>query len=230
MSQMVHNQSTAPAPERRVPDEWLLAYAAGSLSEAQSTLVATHASFHPELQEKITDAENIGGALLSDAETATLSDGFFDRLMDRIDTGSDGADTTSVTHVTEASSLPAPLAEYLGGGLEKVKWRYMGPGLRQAKLWTGKNGEKLWLLKAQGGTEMPEHGHRGTEMTLVLQGSYTVDGHRFDVGDLEIASADIEDHQPIIDEGEDCICLVVTEAPIKLKTFVARAFQPFIGL
>lgn len=230
MSQMVQKQPTAPAPERRVPDEWLLAYAAGSLSEAKSTLVATHASFHPELQAKIIDAENIGGALLSDVETASLSDGFFDRLMEKIDTGENLDDEASSSKATQASQLPAPLAEYLGGGLEKVKWRFMGPGLRQAKLWSGKDGEKLWLLKARGGTEMPEHGHRGTEMTLVLQGSYTVDGHRFDIGDLEIASSEIEDHQPIIDEGEDCICLVVTEAPIKLKTLIARAFQPFIGL
>ncbi len=232
MNEGVQTQTASNGPERQIPDEWLLAYAAGNLSEAKSTLVATHASYHPELREKINDAEHIGGALLSDADSADLSDGFLDRVLDQIDAiekNDTPAVETKSNHVDDPR-IPAPLAEYLGHGLDDVKWRFMGPGLRQAKLWTGKNGEKLWLLKARGGTEMPEHDHRGTEMTLVLQGSYTVDGHRFGVGDLELAAGDIVDHRPIIDEGEDCICLVVTEAPIKLKTMIGRAFQPFIGL
>lgn len=231
MNPEVQKSPEGAAPERLLSDEWVVDYAAGNLSEAKATLVATHASFHPALQTKIRDAENIGGALLGSGDGADLSDGFFDRLMDEIDAQDEktgGPINIEAQH--RDPRVPQPLADYLDGGLDDLKWRFMGPGMKQVKLWTGNDGEKLWLLKAKGGTEIPEHGHNGSEMTLVLQGSYCVDGHRFGVGDLEFASDDIEDHRPVIDEGEDCICLVVTEAPIKLKSLIARTLQPFIGL
>lgn len=230
MNHEVQTIEKAEAPGGLIADDWLIAYAAGNLSEAKSTLVATHASFHPELLAKIKDAETVAGALLGTTDKADLSDGFFDRLMDTIDAQDGEAIDVEKAIAKKGSNVPQPLADYLNGDLDCVKWRFMGPGMKQAKLWTGENGEKLWLLKAKGGTEIPEHGHNGSEMTLVLQGSYQVDGQKFGVGDLEIASDDIEDHRPMIDEGEDCICLVVTEAPIKLKSLMARAVQPFIGL
>lgn len=228
----MNNEGQTNVPDRIIPDEWIVAYAAGNLSEAKSTLVATHASYHHSLQGKIAAAEDIGGALLGTADDAPLSDGFFDRLMDQIEEqdNNNSVDETNASNAAVDPHIPQPLADYLGGSLDSLKWRFMGPGMKQVKLWTGDDGEKLWLLKAKGGTEIPEHGHSGNEMTLVLQGSYCVEGHRFGVGDLEIAEDAIEDHRPIIDAGEDCICLVVTEAPIKLKSFIARAVQPFIGL
>lgn len=217
-------------PHGLIPDEWILAYAAGNLSEAKAALVATHASFHPSLQNRIVAAEAIGAALMEDSGSANLSDGFFDRVMEDIDSGTDSDASPIAPKTNEDARVPAPLASYLGKELNDLKWRFMGPGMKQVRLWTGPDGEKLWLLKAKGGTEIPEHGHNGNEFTLVLQGGYKVEDKHFGVGELEIAADDLEDHRPIIDEGEDCICLVVTEAPIKLKSLVGKAFQPFIGL
>lgn len=214
-----------------ISDEWLVSYAAGNLSEAKLALVATHAAFHPILQKKIRSAEAMGGALIEASETAEFSDGFYDRLMDKIDIDTCVEDQPSPTIAPKSDPvLPQPLVKYLDRGLDELKWRYMGPGMRQVKLHSENNGEKLWLLKAKGGTEIPSHGHNGHEFTLVLQGSYSVNGQLFNVGDMELASDDIDDHRPIISEGQDCICLVVTEAPINLKSFTGRLFQPFIGL
>lgn len=106
----------------------------------------------------------------------------------------------------------------------------MGPGLSQVRLWTGPRDERLWLLKAKGGAKVPAHDHNGIEMTLVLQGSYHVGEGRYASGMLEIADDDTTNHKPVIDQGEDCICLVVTEAPIKIHSLIGRLVQPFIGL
>lgn len=227
----VENHSSHGEGHHMIPDEWLIAYAAGNLSEAKSALVATHASYHPVLRQKIHSAEAMGGALMEASESVAFSDGFYDRLLARID--ADAQDDNELPHTLELqkeSLLPKPLADYLDSDLDDLNWRFMGPGMRQVKLHNSDNGEKLWLLKAKAGTEIPSHGHNGHEFTLVLQGSYSVDGQRYGVGDLELASDDIEDHRPLISEGEDCICLVVTEAPITLQSFKARLFQPFIGL
>lgn len=227
----VENHSSHAGVGHLIPDEWLVAYAAGNLSEAKSALVATHASYHPVVRQKIHSAEAMGGALMESSEAAEFSEGFYDRLLSRIDADTDGdSELPQASAPQNNSSLPKPLADYLDGELDDLNWRFMGPGMRQVKLHTSSNGEKLWLLKAKGGTEIPAHGHNGHEFTLVLQGSYSVEGQRFGIGDLELAADDIDDHRPLISEGEDCICLVVTEAPINLKSFKARLFQPFIGL
>ncbi|UTW54357.1 ChrR family anti-sigma-E factor [Kordiimonas sp. SCSIO 12610] len=215
-------------PHGLIPDEWLLSYAAGALSEAHALLVASHAEYHPELKSKIKDAEDIGGSMMDEFEPSDINQDALDNVFARIDALP--ADTPVDVTDKFDSNLPLPLANYLDGDLSDLKWRIMGPGMSQVRLWTGPNDERLWLLKARGGTEIPKHDHSGNEMTLILQGGYRVGDKHFTVGDLELADNEMVEHQPIIDEGEDCICLVVTEAPIKLHSFIGRMMQPFIGL
>ena len=38
------------------------------------------------------------------------------------------------------------------------------------------------------------------------------------------------DHQPIAVDGEDCICLAVTDAPLKFQTLVHKLVQPFLKI
>ena len=76
---------------------------------------------------------------------------------------------------------------------------------------------------------MPEHGHSGDEWMLVLKGSYRTELGRYRVGDMDVAGREI-DHQPVIDDGEECVCLVLTEGPLRMKSVFARMAQSFIGL
>jgi len=208
-----------------IPDEWIVSYASGALSEAHALVVATHCHFHPELQNKIVEAEDIGGALMENSEPTKLSDHLFNELIKKIDDL-----PVETPRPSNDNGLPGPLADYLGKSLDQLNWRMMGPGLSQVRLWTGPNDERLWLLKAKGGAKVPTHDHNGVEMTLVLQGSYHVGDECYRSGMLEIADDDTTNHTPMIDQGEDCICLVVTEAPIKIHSFIGRLVQPFIGL
>mgnify|MGYP003961128359 FL=1 len=208
-------------------DEWLVSYASGALSEAHALVVASHCHFHPDLQNKVADAEDIGGALMNESEPANISNHLFEDLMNKID----DLTVEPQRYPSNDNSLPTPLADYLGNkSLDQLKWRMMGPGLSQVRLWTGPNDERLWLLRAKGGAKVPAHDHKGVEMTLVLQGSYHVGNDCYSSGMLEVADDDTTNHMPVIDQGEDCICLVVTEAPIKIHSFIGRLVQPFIGL
>ena len=208
-----------------IPDEWIVSYASGALSEAHALVVASHCHFHHELQEKVVQAENIGGVLMEDSNPSQISSHLFEDLLKKIDDL-----PVEDHHASNDNGLPTPLSEYLGKPLDQLKWRMMGPGLSQVRLWTGPNDERLWLLKAKGGAKVPAHDHKGLEMTLVLQGSYHVGNDCYSSGMLEIADDDTLNHMPMIDQGEDCICLVVTEAPIKIHSFIGRLVQPFIGL
>ena len=208
-----------------ITDEWIVSYASGALTEAHALVVASHCHYHSELQTKIVEAENIGGLLMENSNPAKISDNLFDNVMNEIDQL-----PTSKHQQSNDNGLPAPLSRYLGKSLDQLKWHMMGPGLSQIRLWTGPNDERLWLLKAKAGAKIPSHDHNGIEMTLVLQGSYHVGEACYSPGLLEVADDDTINHTPIIDQGEDCICLVVTEAPIKIHSLIGRIFQPFIGL
>ena len=76
---------------------------------------------------------------------------------------------------------------------------------------------------------MPHHSHRGLELTLVLKGAFRDEDDRFGPGDIEVATEEVH-HTPIAEEGEDCICLAATDAPLRFKGLIPRIVQPFIGI
>lgn len=211
---------------KKLPEEWLLSYAAGSLTEGHSVMVASHLAYHDDLQQAVADAEAIGGALLDKLEPGDVGSDMFDRILARV--AQDPVPEVPAINGRSAVA-PQPLLDYLGCDLDKLKWRIMGPGMSNVRLWTGPNDERLWLLRARGGIATPEHGHNGDEWTLVLKGAYTAVEQHFAVGDLETADEAIV-HQPVMDEKEECICLVLTTGLIRFKSPVARMLQPIIGL
>ena len=73
---------------------------------------------------------------------------------------------------------------------------------------------------------MPDHGHQGIEMTLVLQGAFMDDDGYFSRGDVEMADSDLH-HTPVADIHEDCICLAVTDAPLQFQGLIHKIAQRF---
>ena len=80
------------------------------------------------------------------------------------------------------------------------------------------------LLHIPAGQAVPEHGHNGIELTLVLQGSFVDETDRFGVGDLEVADNDLT-HVPVAGPGAPCICLAATDAPLRFKGLMPRLTQ-----
>jgi putative transcriptional regulator len=85
------------------------------------------------------------------------------------------------------------------------------------------------LLRIPAGTKLPDHGHRGTELTLVLKGAFRDEEDRFGAGDIEVANEEMH-HKPIAEDGEPCICLAATDAPLRFKSFLPRIAQPFLKI
>lgn len=207
-----------------IQDEWLLSYAAGAMTPGRSLMVASHAAYHDAIQEKVADAEAIGGAMLDSIGGSDVDQRVLEQLLGRLDDAPAEIPTPRATSV-----FPAPLAEFVGGSIDSLKWRFLGPGMSHVRLWNGPNDERLWLLRARGGVEVPEHGHNGEEWTLVLKGAFQTSAGRYRLGDMDIADESVE-HQPLIEPDEECICLALTHGPMRFKSLGARIAQPFIGL
>jgi len=115
-------------------DPLLMGYAAGSLPEAFSLVVATHVSLCDDCRARLAGFDAVGGAVL-DAETAEMSAGSLDAVMARL-TRQD----RPVPNVRKRGVLPAPLADYVGGDLDAVRWR---PVARPRPCWWSRPGAAL---------------------------------------------------------------------------------------
>ena len=76
---------------------------------------------------------------------------------------------------------------------------------------------------------MPEYGHGGEEITLILSAAENDKFGRYAQGDVADLDESIE-HQPVVETGAACICLVATEAPTRFKSGPALLLQPLIGI
>ncbi|MFP7569146.1 ChrR family anti-sigma-E factor [Marivita sp. S2033] len=209
-------------------DDLVMAYSTGALPEAMNLVIATHISLCDDCRAALESYDALGGAVLENCASAEMSGDSLLSVLGTIQSGATSMPKPVQSARKQDDGLPLPLSEYVPGGLEKVKWRSLGMGVKQAVLPTTAEATAR-LLYIPAGTAVPDHGHRGIELTLVLQGAFQdADGY-FARGDIEVASEDLH-HTPIADISEDCICLAVTDAPLRFKGIVPRIVQPFLGI
>lgn len=209
-------------------DTVLMAYSAGTLPEAFNLLVASHLSLCDRCRAQAESFDALGGELLDQANQGTevpLDPLSFEATMSLILGGP--VDVAPVPS-SKGDILPKPLRDYVGGDLEAIRWAPVGMGVKQAILPTSSDATaRLLLIPA--GTAMPDHGHRGTEMTLVLKGAFKDEDDYFARGDVEIAGSDLH-HTPVADIHEDCICLAVTDAPLHFDGLIPKIAQRFLRI
>ncbi len=214
-----------------VSDELLLRYASGELAEGWSLAVATHLALCPSCRQRLSKMETIGGALRE----------HFDQHGIRRCLGSNAQQDREGGNGRFAADGRPPAggpcrADLAGAAAFLSRRRYrqpqmalLGMGAYQIPIQLADTSTIARLLRIPAGKPVPEHGHAGQELTLVLAGSFRDGSDVFARGDLEEADASLT-HQPLASEGEDCICLAVTDAPLKFKSWLVRLIQPVLGI
>jgi putative transcriptional regulator len=174
-----------------------------------------------ECRATLESFDAVGGQVMEDQSPVTMNDDAFAKTMAMVG-------KQSIQLPKPANDIPSVLAGYVGGSLDDVEWRSLGGGIKQKIVLTGRDATAR-LLYIPAGQSAPDHGHSGMELTLVLRGAFKDDSGHYRAGDIEITDDSIE-HTPIADMGEDCICLAVTEAPIRFTSIFYRALQPFFKI
>ena len=204
-----------------IPDEMLAAYAAGNLPHAFAVVVASHVSMCEQCRVALGAHQAVGGAVLDQTPAVAVSSTLKDEIFAQLDA------PFAPEPVFERNGVfPGPVMEALNG--RDPQWKTLGMGVRQDILSQDKNGS-VRLLYIPPGQAVPDHGHNGLEMSLVLQGSFSDETGRFGVGDLEIADEDLE-HTPVADEGDPCICLAATDSRLRFNALVPRLLQPLFRI
>lgn len=207
-------------------DDLLLDYAAGRLSEGWSLAVACHLAMCPQCREQLALAEATAGVMLEKLAPVEGPDDSWEQLKARLVTAPQ--DNATPIRRPASATLPEPLRSYVGGDLDAIKWRNLG-NAKQILIKTDDPSTQVRLLCIAAGKPVPEHSHGGRELTVVLKGSFHDEVDRFGPGDIEDADGSLT-HQPVADAHEDCICLAITDAPLKFSSRLVRLVQPILGI
>ncbi|WP_425407202.1 ChrR family anti-sigma-E factor [Hwanghaeella sp.] len=230
---------SGPLPQHHLSDDLLAAYAAGSLDEASSLFVASHLTLCPTCRHRASMLDDVGGVLLEDIAPVAMSAGALDAVLNRADGFADSAmnkaandEPVSLADHRETVSgkdLPAPMRRYYGCDLDGIVWKRQGGGVSVASVPGLRDGSHAFMLKVEAGRAVPQHTHGGNELVMVLKGAYSDAAGRFGRGDVELADGDI-DHQPKAEAGEDCICLAVTDAPLRFTGRMGWLLNIFVKM
>ncbi|CAK0759726.1 putative transcriptional regulator [uncultured Gammaproteobacteria bacterium] len=229
------------------PDQGLLLdYATGAMAEPSALVIASHLAWCPDCREVIRCLERVGGEFLDQAEQQPVSMACFSRVMARLneelylqpppvlelrslhsDSGTNGI-----------AELPQPLRSYLyaiagddlGTPLTALPWkRYLG-GIDEVNLIVSKRHSaavRVKLTRIRAGLAAPRHTHTGTELTVVLAGGFRDELGSYRRGDVLYHDGSV-DHQPVADAEQDCLCLSVLDAPLRLTGPIGRLINPFL--
>jgi putative transcriptional regulator len=209
----------------------LLAYATGQLAEGLSLVVAMHLVWCDRCRNAVTAAETIGGVLLSQTEPEEISADLLIRTMKKLDcrplAGISNQAQRALPRALAGLKVAEPLRSYVESS-GAPRWRRLGPGISYMQVLSCGGGGTVRLIRVAPGIGLPRHSHTGTELAVVLSGSYDDEIGRFAEGDLADHDEHVT-HSPYADARYGCICLIATEGPLRFENFIMRMVQPFTG-
>lgn len=212
------------APRHHPPVEFLIDYASGGASQAESLMIDAHLAFCPGCRRGAMECDAIGGALLNEIAPARLPPNLLNRTLAGIDAAEGGGIDPHAP-----IELPALLHRQLGADLDAGPWRKLPGGLCARSLPLACRSGRLVLLKVPSGRSVFRHKHVGDEWTLVLQGGFSDDSGHYGKGDFA-CRAETDEHRPVAEQGEDCICMVLMRDDLRFTGLLGRLAGPLIRL
>lgn len=212
--------------------ETLMAHAAGTLPAAMALVVGCHIEGCARCRRELQSAESIGGRVLESMPAKPLTEGARNAVLARLDTAVTAAPQSAVSmplaDAAQGSFLPRMLKSLLNiNDYNQLKWRKLAPGIEKFNLPLTEG--KSFLLRIGAGLAMPVHTHKGSELTLLLQGGYHDELGSFHVGDVADLDGSTE-HQPVAFDDEACICLAGMDAGLKFRGWIPTLMKPITGL
>lgn len=196
-------------PRHHPSEDILASYSSGALEPGFGLVVGAHVEACAKCRGQVARYEAASGGALATLPQTALAPDALNRVMARLA----GAEPE-----TASTLVPRPLLQRLP--LHARKW--VAPGVWVAAVDTPRGPDnRVYVLSVKPGMPTALHRHSGAEFCTVLQGGYSdVLGH-FNAGDFAAADYDLA-HQPVVQPGQDCICLFATEGRLKAHGLLGR--------
>ncbi len=208
--------------------ELLSAFAQGELPPGMSVALSAHIELCVTCRDKTSEIEsNAIVSWLQTPDEASVPD-FSDMISSIVSqpqsTEERNRDEYAVQEMhmlNHSVMLPRVLAKAASEGLV---WKKMAGGINQAlvKLDDETQCEFIYMTP---GSQVPVHKHQGSEVTLVLDGSFSDELGHYRASDFVVRSKE-HMHRPASDEG--CLCFAVLDSPLTFTKGLARLMNPFL--
>ena len=186
----------------------LTLHAAGGLSEGAAMVVGGHLDACPACRRAVAMMEAVGGALVEDMSPAAMAPDALDRALAGLD---------RPEAAPPAPPKPGP-RRWLAPGVWLTPEPVRGPA-----------GERAYRLQVPPGRTLPKHSHNGAEFVLVLAGCFMDVAQLYQAGDFAESGPEHEHHPKVVGD-EPCVCLIWTEAPIRMRSPLGKVLQPWLGI
>ena len=205
----------------------LTEYTAGNLPLAQAACVSAHMNYCDQCQRTSSQLQDLGAVMFDALQGEPVGDAQLDAVLARLD------DVPPLSYAKPETGAvgrtPAILQRLMSGDFSDLTWKKITRTLSISYLKTGDPNYEFALYHIKAGGKIPEHTHRGSEMTLVLEGGFSDADGSYDQGDFIFRQA-TDVHAPTALQSEDCICLAVLDAPLKFTSWKYRWMNPFVQL
>ncbi|RUP76771.1 anti-sigma factor [Alteromonas sp. KS69] len=229
----------------------LVSFVDGDLSPAVSLMVSAHCDMCSTCQRFVEqETERLAGSLLEDNGfkqvdlkadysamiaqiTQSPSSVEADTVEKQKQPNRKQCESTQVSITAKGSIeldgrnfvLPRTLQRYI----EKTGgWSSLVGKLWQAPVDLGSQGVANFIYMGKGGS-VPEHTHRGTEYTLVINGEFSDGLNNYDSGDFIFMDGQ-NTHTPRSDNTQGCLVFTIVDQPLHFTSGIARLLNPFSHL
>jgi putative transcriptional regulator len=208
------------------PDTRLLnEFAAGCLPLAQSTCVSLHLNYCELCQRHSRQLQQLGAGLFQAQSPQPVDDALLDAVMSRLDE----EPPLAYSRETGDGGYPGLVQRLMSGKYDELEWKRVTSSLQISRLRTGDPDNEFALYHIKAGGSIPKHTHRGTELTLVLDGSFSDEEGVYREGDFLMRDAE-HVHTPTAAQTSDCVCIGVLDAPIRFTDWKYRVLNPFLSV
>jgi putative transcriptional regulator len=202
----------------------LIEFSSGVGSSAMNIAVSAHLHFCPDCQRQVIEYESVAAVLFEQQSEVAVADDGFAQLMDSI---ASQPTAPPVAKRPTPSRFPLVVEKLIAQDTESMHWQKPMKNLRVSQLLTDEQGLILGLHHMKAGCRVPQHTHRGHEISLVIEGGFSDQMGSYGPGDFIHLSTE-HHHSPQADADGDCWLLSVVEAPVKLTGPWGWILNPFI--
>lgn len=207
----------------------LLAFSAGTLNEALSAVVAAHIASCSHCAHEVEAMDMVGAAMVA-GMPLQMNEGPVNVPEMPAAQKASAAGSADLPGDDGTVAIPAPIRRRFGITGKDIRWQPLAPGVWHYRLPLGSAASgDLRLLRIAPGYRMLEHGHGGTELTLVLQGAFSDSTGEYLPGDIQEV-ADETEHCPVADRVTGCVCLIASEERARFRGVVGKIVQAWTGL
>lgn len=210
-------------------ESYLYRFVAGDLSPALSLVVATHVDMCPHCQNHVTDIEeHLCQKQFGSNEPLKMLQA--EQMLEAI----------FASHAAEQAIIVPPetmlclegkrfqLPPTLARNHDRIgPWTHMVGKLWRAPLQVCQDAS-VNLIYMDEGAHVPEHTHKGSEATLVLNGIFNDEHDSYHNGDFMLLDHD-HVHSPQT-QSHDCLTLACLDAPLHFTSGISRLLNPFSSL